>query len=102
MSGEENVAGGTYIGLSGAHAGSPSSQLYKDITRKFSVCHDSKSFFDVVYTHLRSDYPIAEDSALIAVVNKGSIPKEFHEFTGAKRLANEFVKQAFVYKPNAS
>lgn len=38
----------------------PSSTQYKDITKKFTSCHDSKSFFDVMYTHLCPDCPVAE------------------------------------------
>ena len=34
-------------------------------------------------------------AALIALVNGGSVYRELHDFAGAKRFANDFVKQAF-------
>ena len=34
--------------------------MYKDVTKKFSVVHEVKSFFDTLYTHLCPGCPCAE------------------------------------------
>ena len=49
----------------------PSSTAYKDVSKKFNVSHEIKSFLDTLYTHLCAEYPCAE-----ALVNENYVTPE--------------------------
>ena len=89
--------GSSVQGASSSYASTSSTPAYNGMSAAFvagsSVQRASSSYNSTSSTSASNSESMS--AALMSIVNGFSAHRELHEFAGARKLANDFVKQAF-------
>ena len=89
--------GSSVQGASSSYTSTSSTSAYNGMSAAFvagsSVQRASSSYASTSSTSASNSESMS--AALMSIVNGFSAHRELHEFAGARRLANDFVKQAF-------